>query len=160
MWIMKEIKNKYITLLHKHDELWVEAYQKGQELFCSKCNEMYPNSEIALMANVCPRPNEYAYAVYDKYYRQLGLEINIKPTGDIGRWNKKGHVHGESTILPVLYASKTLCPHCTEEAPDPTQYMRLMRRHKLSEPVPTLTKGFRVVAYEKRKYREYMFQYY
>ena len=160
MWTIKETKNSEYKLLHQHEDKWVEAYTKAKEFYCSKCNDQYPHAELAIMANVHSRPNPNVYTIFDSIYRKVALEINPPPPSNLEAWDKKGHLHDETSFLPIVYASKTICPHCLEEAPDPAKYTRLMRKQKLSEPVLDLTRAFRVVSFAKRKYHEYKFQLY
>jgi hypothetical protein len=159
-WIMRPVINNrtnIIALLHKHDNLWIESYQKEKELHCCKCDDHFESSPVALLGGVVPRPNRKVYCTYLDNLKKNSTEVFIGQETNSKKWGKNGHKCDENTYVPILYKDKIICPNCLTEAIRPNRYKTLMAEHKTDTPLDTLLTRFSVVFFHKRKPQQVSF---
>lgn len=117
MWIIKNNLFQKNLLLHRHDNIWVESYEKDNNVYCCKCDEEYTKKELLTLLDIFPRPNNRAYLEIYNYFRRKTLRINPSPP-EPNSWTDWGHIHGEEEWKPVIISGKKTCPNCLELAPE------------------------------------------
>lgn len=142
-WIVKNNLFNRNILLHQHEERWVEAYEKENNVFCCKCDEEYPHKRLLTLLDIFPRPNNRSYLEIYCNFRKKDLKINPSPP-NLDEWDEFGHQHQSGSWQPVLYQDQKICPNCLELAPErdfgelsevenPEKYFSVKRKNENGE---------------------------
>jgi len=109
--------NRHI-LMHKHDNVWVEAYKKELDYFCCECDLKYESPHVATLTGVTPRPNNRTYFKINELFTFKFLQINPQPCTDPSQWDEYGHKHDDIKWKARVIDDKVCCPKCLELAPE------------------------------------------